>query len=139
MAQVNVTWVQNLQFVGTDSSKHSVVLSGSGPEDGIGMKPAELLLIALGGCTGYDVANILQNKRQRLTGLRITVSGEQDSEPPWTFRKLHIHYRVTGRGIDPTAVKQAIKLSEEKYCSVAATLSAAAAITYDVEIIDDSA
>ncbi len=136
MGQVQVTWLQNLQFVGTDSTKHSVVLSGSGPDDGTGMKPSELLLVALGGCTGYDVVNILSKKRQKLTGLRIAVSGEQHSDPPWSFHTIHIHYEVTGHGLDPAAVEQAIKLSEEKYCSVSATLAHAATITYDFTIVD---
>ncbi|MBN1966976.1 MAG: OsmC family protein [Anaerolineae bacterium] len=139
MGRVDVTWVQNLQFVGTDSGKHSVVLSGSGPDDGTGMKPSEMLLISLGGCTGYDVVNILRKKRQKLTGLRVSVSGEQAAELPWAFETMHIHYEVTGRGLDPAAVEQAIKLSEEKYCSVSATLGKSVAITYDYTIIDEEA
>lgn len=137
MALVEVTWLKNLQFVGTDSSRHSVVLSGMGPEDGVGVKPAEMLLVSLGACTAYDVANILQKKRQPLTGLQISVSGEQDTEPPWVYRSIHVHYTVTGRGLDPKAVEQAIKLSEEKYCSVSATLSKAVELTYDFEVIDE--
>lgn len=136
MAQVSVTWLQNKQFVGTDSTKHSVVLSGMGPEDGVGMKPSELLLVAIGGCTGYDVVNILGKKRQKLTGLKIEVSGEQDADPPWRYNKIHIHYVVTGHNLNPDAVEQAIKLSEEKYCSVSATVSKAAEITYDFVVID---
>lgn len=87
MGQAEVIWLQNQQFVGIDSTRHSVVLSGTGPEDGVGMKPSELLLVALGGCTAYDVVNILSKKRQKLTDLRILVSGEQDSDPPWAFRR----------------------------------------------------
>ncbi len=136
MAQVTVTWLQNLQFVGTDSTKHSVVLSGTGPEDGIGMKPSELLLISLGACTAYDVVNILRKKREKLQDVRLIVDGEQDIEAPWPFRKIHLHYEVSGRGLAPEAVEQAIKLSEEKYCSVAATLRAGVEITFDYEIVD---
>jgi putative redox protein len=136
MAQVTVTWLQNLQFVGTDSTKHSVVLSGTGPEDGIGMKPSELLLISLGACTAYDVVNILRKKREKLQDVRLIVDGEQDTEAPWAFRKIHLHYEVSGRGLAPEAVEQAIKLSEEKYCSVAATLRAGVEITFDYEVID---
>jgi len=136
MGQGQVTWVQNMQFVGTDSTKHSVVLSGSGPDDGTGMKPSELLLVALGGCTGYDVVNILTKKRQKLTGLRMAVSGEQHSDPPWSFHTIHIHYEVIGQGLDPDAVEQAIKLSEEKYCAVSSTLAHAATITYDFTVVE---
>jgi putative redox protein len=136
MGQIQITWLQNQQFVGTDSSKHSVVLSGMGPEDGVGMKPGELLLVSLGGCTAYDVVNILRKKREKLTDLQVTVTGEQDSEPPWAYNKIHVHYTVTGFGLNPDAVEQAIQLSEEKYCSVSATVKKSAAITYDFEIID---
>ncbi len=139
MASVEVTWLKNLQFVGTDSSKHSVVISGQGSDDGVGVKPSEMLLIALGGCTAYDVANILHKKRQPLTNLRVSVSGQQDSEAPWAFHAVHVHYTVTGRGISPAAVEQAIKLSEEKYCSVSATLSKVVELTYDFEVIDEPA
>ena len=136
MGEIGLTWVQNLQFVGTDSTKHSVVLSGTGPEDGIGMKPSELLLVSLGSCTAVDVVNILRKKRQKITGLRVTVSGEQAPDPPWVFQKFHIHYEVTGHGLKPDAVEKAIRLSEEKYCSVSATLSRGAEVSYDYEIID---
>lgn len=137
MGQVQVNWLQNFQFVGTDSTKHSVVISGTGPEDGIGMKPSELLLVSLGSCTGYDVVNILGKKRQKLSGLSISVSGEQAADPPWPFQTIHIHYEVRGVDLDPQAVEQAIRLSEEKYCSVSATLSQAATITYDFTIVND--
>ncbi len=136
MAEINVTWVQSFQFIGTDSTKHSVVLSGSGPEDGIGMKPSQLLLVSLGSCTAYDVVNILRKKRQKLTGLRVRVTSEQESEPPWAYSKIHIHYEVTGHNLNPDAVEQAIHLSEEKYCSVSATLKKGVELTYDYEIID---
>ena len=137
MGQVQVNWLQNFQFVGTDSTKHSVVISGHGPDDGIGMKPSELLLVSLGSCTGYDVVNILTKKRQNLSGLRISVSGEQAADPPWPFQTIHIHYELRGTNLDPQAVEQAIQLSEEKYCSVSATLSQAATITYDFTITND--
>ena len=137
MGQVQVTWLQNFQFVGTDSTKHSVVISGAGPDDGVGMKPSELLLVSLGSCTGYDVVNILTKKSQQLSGLRISVSGEQAADPPWPFQAIHIHYELRGSNLDAQAVEQAIHLSEEKYCSVSATLSQAATITYDFAIVDD--
>ena len=139
MGEVNVTWLQNQQFVGTDSTKHSVVMSGTGPKDGIGMKPSELLLVSLGGCTAYDVVNILRKKRQPLTGLQVSVSGEQASEMPWVFEKIHIHYRVIGRGLNPEAVEQAIVHSEEKYCSVSITLAQSVEISYDFEVVDERA
>ncbi|RLC62963.1 MAG: peroxiredoxin, partial [Chloroflexi bacterium] len=106
-------------------------------ENGTGVSPSQLLLVALGGCTGYDVVSILEKKRQRLTGLEITVTGEQEADPPWAYRKIHVHYEVRGRGLDEGAVHKAIKLSEQKYCSVAATLRHAAEITYDYTIVEE--
>lgn len=132
-----VKWVEKRQFVGTDSSKHSVVMSSQDEENGAGMSPSQLLLVSLGGCTAYDVVEILQKKRQQLTGLEVIVAGEQDPNPPWTYRKIHVRYVVRGKELREKAVRDAIKISEEKYCSVAATLRGAAEITYDYTIIED--
>lgn len=134
---VHVTWVQKRQFVGTDSSKHSVVMSSQDQDNGTGLKPSELLLVALGGCTAYDVVDILQKKRQHLTGLEVVVTGEQDSEPPWTYRKIHVQYVVRGKGLRDKAVRDAIELSEQKYCSVAATLRGTVEMTHDYTIVED--
>jgi putative redox protein len=135
--EVSVKWVEKRQFVGTDSSKHSVVMSSQDEENATGMKPSELMLVGLAGCTSYDVVDILQKKRQKLSGLEVTVTWEQDDDPPWIFRKIHIHYKVQGSGLKEKAVHSAIKLSEEKYCSVAATLRGKAEITYDYEIVEE--
>ena len=136
MGQVSVTWVQNEQFVGTDSTNHSIVLSTA--KEGTGSKPSDLLLIALGACTAVDVAGILAKKRQHFTGLHIKVDGQQDADPPWTFRKIHIEYIVRGKGLSEKAVQQAIELSEEKYCSVAATIRGVAEITSSYQIVEDA-
>ena len=137
MAQVSVRWLEKLQFVGTDSSKHSVVLSSQDDENGVGMKPSELMLVALGGCSAYDVVNILTKKRKKLTGLEVSVSAEQLPDPPWTFVKIHMSYRLRGRDLTEKAVQDAIKLSKDKYCSVGATLSTRAEITYDYVIEEE--
>ena len=136
MGQVEVTWVQNEQFVGTDSTKHSIVLSTG--HEGTGSKPSDLLLIALGACSAVDVVNILNKKRQKLTGLQVHVSGEQDADPPWTFRKIHVEYAVHGKGLSEKAVQQAIELSEGKYCSVAATVRGVAEITSSFQVVEES-
>lgn len=133
MASTIVRWLTGKQFVGTDSTKHSVVLSSA--DEGVGMKPSDLLLIALSACTAVDVVDILRKKRVELTSLEIQTSGEQDCDPPWTFRKIHMHFRLSGRGLTEKAVEQAIQLSEEKYCSVAATLRGVAEITMGYEIL----
>ncbi len=128
---VTVKWLEEKQFVGIDSTGHSVVLSS--PADGIGMKPSDLLLVSLAGCTAYDVVEILGKKRQKLEKLTIEVSGEQESEPPWPFRRIHTVFRLRGE-LDEKAVKQAIELSESKYCSVAATLRSGAELPWEYEI-----
>jgi putative redox protein len=134
---VHVTWVQKRQFVGSDSSKHSVVMSSQDEENGTGMKPSDLLLVGLGGCTGYDVVDILLKKRQELTGLEVLVTSEQDAEPPWPYRKIHIHYILRGKGLREKAVQDAIALSEEKYCSVAATVRGVAELTQEYTIVEE--
>jgi len=134
---VRVKWVEKRQFVGTGSNKHSIVMSSQDDENNTGISPAQLLLMALGGCTAYDVVDILQKKCQRLTGLEITVTGEQEPDPPWPYRKVHIQYAVRGKALSEKAVHDAIELSEQKYCSVAATLRSAAEITYDYTIIEE--
>jgi putative redox protein len=135
LANATVRWVTGKQFVGTDSTHHSVVLS---PADvGVGMKPSELLLVALGSCTAVDVVEILAKKRTTLLSLEIQVTGEQDIDPPWTFRQFHIQYLLKGKGLTEKAVAQTIQLSEEKYCSVAATIRTTAPITTGFEILPE--
>jgi putative redox protein len=132
-----VVWVDKMQFVGIDSSNHSVVLSSQDDENGTGISPSELLMISLAGCTSYDVVNILKKKRQKLTGLKVTITAEQDKDPPWTYRSIHLHFEVCGVGLREKAVKDAIEISETKYCSVAATLRGTVVITYDYIINEE--
>lgn len=136
MGNATIKWLPGgLTFIGTDSTKHSVVLAPQ--SEGTGMKPSELLLVAVGSCTAVDVVGILEKKRTPLTSLEIEVSGEQDADPPWTFRKVHIHYKLKGSGLGENSVKQAISLSEEKYCSVSSTIKGTAKITTSFEILTD--
>jgi putative redox protein len=132
MSNAVVHWVAGRRFIGTDSTNHSVVLST--PDEGIGMKPSELLLVALSSCTAVDVVDILKKKRSVLTRLEIQSSGEQDADPPWTYRKIHLKYILAGKGLTPRDVEQTIQLSQDKYCSVAATLRGRADITWEYEI-----
>jgi len=133
MASAMVRWVTGKQFVGTDSGKHSVVLSTG--DEGVGVKPSEMLLVALAACSSVDVVDILAKKRTPLNFLEVQVSGEQDQDPPWTYRKIHLFYRIGGEGLTEKNVAQAIHLSESKYCSVAATIRGVAEITTSFEII----
>lgn len=133
MGTATVKWIGGKQFVGIDSTCHSVVLST--PDEGVGIKPSELLLIAVASCSAVDVVEILSKKRMPLTHLEISSTGEQDAEAPWTFRKVHLHFKLGGKNLNEKAVAQAIQLSEEKYCSVAATIRPTAEITTDFEIL----
>ena len=136
MAGVTVRWIGKGQFVAIDSSKHSAVLSTQDEENGVGMKPSDLLLAAVGGCSSVDVVSILQKKRQQLTGLEVHVNGQQDVDPPWSFRKIHVTYIVHGQSLSEKAVADAIRLSEEKYCSVSTTLAKSVEITTDYRIVE---
>lgn len=127
-------WMRDSQsFVSTDSTGHSVVLSTT--HDGIGMKPSELILSALSACSSVDVVEILRKKKTPLSTLQVHVTAEQDEDPPWTYRKIHMHFLLGGSGLTEKNVAQAIQLSEERYCSVASTLRGVAEITTSFEIL----
>ena len=123
------------RFISTDSTGHSVVMSTT--KENIGMRPSELILSALAGCSSVDVVDILAKKRTPLTHLEVNVTAEQDADPPWTFRKIHMTFFVKGKGLTEKNVAQAIELSEKKYCSVAATLRGVAEISTSFKILED--
>ena len=135
MVTTKVHWLKDRHFVGTDSNNHSVVLSGQ--KDGMGVSPSETLLIALASCSSVDVVEILEKKRKKLTSLEVTASGERNPDPPWAYRKIHVKYRLGGQGLTDKAVEQAIKLSQEKYCSVAATVRGVAELSWEYEIVTE--
>jgi len=133
-ANTVLRWIpEGNRFVSTDSTGHSVVMST--PDENMGMKPSELILSALAGCASVDVVDILSKKRTPLSHLEVQVTAEQDSDPPWTFRKIHLNFQAKGEGLTEKSLEQAIALSEEKYCSVAATLRGKAEITTSYEIL----
>lgn len=134
MGTTTVRWIGGKQFVGIDSTSHSVVLSS--PSENVGIKPSDLLLIAVASCTAMDVVEILSKKRMPLTQMTITSNGEQDQDPPWTFRKIHVHFVFAGNNLTEKAVAAAIELAEEKYCSIAATIRATTEMIMDFEIIN---
>jgi putative redox protein len=133
MATVTVRRITGKQFIGIDSTNHSVVLSTAA--EGVGVKPSEMLLVALASCTGVDVVEILEKKKIALESLEISATAEQDQDPPWTFRKIHLLYKVKGNGLTEKSLEQAIHLSETKYCSVAATIRGVVEITTSYEIL----
>jgi putative redox protein len=133
MATATVHWLNERNFVGVDSNGHSVVLSGQ--KNSIGVSPSQMLLVALASCSSVDVVEILEKKRLKLTSLNVTITGEQDPDPPWTYRKIHVKYQLGGKDLTEKAVEQAIRLSQDKYCSVATTVSGVAEITTEFEIV----
>ncbi len=128
---VHLDWNPEGQFILSDNEDHQVVMKK--PK---GVKPSDLMAMALIGCSSYDVVEILQKQRQDLQQLKVTAESTQDEDPPWRFRKIHIHYRATGKDIDLEKLGKAIQISEEKYCSVYATLKDAIEITHDFEVVE---
>ena len=128
---IKVKWIDGLRFVATDSAGHSIVMDASKEAggEGSGFSPMQLLLIALGGCTGMDVVHILRKQRQQIDGLEVSVSGERVKEPPRVYNNIRVEYKIKGKRIKENAVQRAIRLSEDKYCSVGATLRAKAKVT----------
>jgi putative redox protein len=124
-------------FVAVTQSGHAQVLDIRG-ERSAASGPLELLLVALGGCTGADVISVLKKKRERVTAYRIEVRGERRQEHPRSFRRFEVRHIVKGKGISEKAVAQAIQLSSEKYCGVAATVRPTAEIVTSYEIQEDT-
>lgn len=141
MSDIAVKWtgVGSKMFIGRDSFGH-VVMSGSWPKEDTGwqewkaLKPSDLLLISLASCSAHDVVMIMERQRKLITDLYIQVDGKQSSEAPYEFTDIHLHYVVDGEGLTESRVEKAIQLSEERYCSVAATIRGVAKITHSFEI-----
>lgn len=132
MDVVNVKWNQKRRFVGWDEAGHGIVMDATAGHggDGSGVRPLELVLYALAGCTGMDVISILEKKRQVVTDMGIMVSAEQrEDEYPRIYERIRVEYVVTGVGVKPEAVARAIELSEEKYCSVRGMLGPQVEVT----------
>jgi putative redox protein len=128
-----VRWIGEQKFVATGPSGHAVPLD-SDRKSNVAPGPMELLLLALGACTATDVVIVLRKKRQKLESLEVICSGERAAKPPEVWTKMELVYRLRGK-LEEAAVKRAIELSEEKYCSVAAMLKKTAIITWRYEIL----
>lgn len=137
--KATIKWVDGAMFVGESGSGHSVVMDG--PEDAggrnMGIRPMEMLLIGLGACSSFDVVNILRKGRQGVTDCRTELAAERAEGIPAVFEKIHLHFVVSGKGLDAEKVKRAVELSAEKYCSASIMLGkAGVAITHDFEVVD---
>ncbi|MFZ0285847.1 MAG: OsmC family protein [Terriglobales bacterium] len=132
MTEARANWRQNQEFEGLASSGHSIVMDG---DKKVGNSPMELVLIALCGCTGYDVVSILGKKREAFTSVEVRAEAERASTPPTVYTEIKLVYRVGGK-VSHKAVEDAVRLSEEKYCSVAAMLNKTAKISYRIEYVE---
>lgn len=136
--KARVKLLEGFVMVGESESGHAVVMDGP-PEHGgrnLGIRPMELVLIGMGGCTQFDVLHILRKARQEVTDCTIELEAERAGEDPKVFTRIHVHYLVSGRQLNPQQVERAIRLSAEKYCSASIMLGATAKISHDYEIRD---
>ena len=139
--KARVKWVDGMMFVGESGSGHAVVMDGA-PESGgrdLGIRPMEMLLLGLGGCTAFDVVLILKRGREPVTDCVVEIDAERAEADPKVFTRIHLLYTLTGRALSPAKVERAIKLSKEKYCSASIMLGAVVEITYDFKVIDAGA
>jgi putative redox protein len=140
MLHASITYVEDMQFIGKASSGHEIVMDSDPSVGGhnAGVRPTELLLLGIGGCSGMDVISILRKKRQKVTGFAINVKGKRAEDYPKKFTEITIEFSVKGRHISEEAVKRAIDLSMNKYCSVKATLEGSAKISFSYKIIQEA-
>jgi putative redox protein len=132
MTNARTTWIEKHRFNGISDSGHEIVVDG---DKAAGNSPMELVLIGLCGCTGYDVASILQKKREPLVSLEIRAEAERAATPPSVYTEIKLIYRVGGK-VSRKAVEDAVRLSKEKYCSVSAMLEKTAKITSEIEYVE---
>lgn len=136
MLQAKVKWVDGLQFVGESGTGHAIVMDADLDVGGsnTGMRPMEMLLVGLGGCSGMDVASILSKKKQNVTDISINIKGQKADTYPKKFTDIEIEFIISGKNLSEEDVKKAIDLSMEKYCSVKATLEGVAKVNYSYKI-----
>jgi putative redox protein len=131
MPGVNLKWTGEEQFLAADEAGHVVATDSQGQ----GFKPPDLLLVSLVGCAGVDVVRILEKKRQKFSSIEAKVGKQHAPEPPWTIEKIEVEWTVRGTDLKEKAVRDAVRLSEEKYCSVYASLNSE--IVSTVRVLND--
>ena len=134
--RATVKWLDGVAFVGESGSGHAVVVDGAPTAGGrnIGMRPLETLLIGLGACSAFDVVTILRKARQEVTDCRVELEAARADAVPAVFTRVHLQFVITGAGLRESAVRRAVDLSAEKYCSATAMLRASVEITHAYEI-----
>ena len=137
--ECTVRWTgEGMTFLAEPGSNHVVAIDGA-PEGGgrnLAPRPMELVLVGTGGCTAYDVVMILKKSRQEIQGCSVTLKADRASEDPKIFTKIHFHFTVTGKNLNPTTVERAINLSHDKYCSASIMLAKTAELTHSFEIVE---
>ncbi|MDD5035693.1 MAG: OsmC family protein [Methylococcaceae bacterium] len=136
--KARVLWVENTKFLGESGSGHAVLMDGPAESGGqnLGVRPMEMLLLGMGGCTAFDVVQILRKGRHEITDCELQLEAERAEADPKVFTRIHIHYVVKGKGLPAAAVKRAIDLSAEKYCSASIMLGKSAEISHDFEVVE---
>ena len=134
--RARVKWVENAMFVAESGSGHSVVMDGPAEHGGrnLGIRPMEMLLLGMGGCTAFDVVHILKRSRQPVIDCEVQLEAERADTEPKVFTRIHVHFIVKGTGLKENHVRRAVGLSAEKYCSASIMLGKTAEITHDFEI-----
>ncbi len=137
--KVRVKWVEQVAFLGESESGHAVLMDGAPAAGGrnLGPRPMEMLLLGTGGCTSFDVVNILKKSRQAVSDCYVELDATRAEQDPKVFTKIHLHFVVKGKDIKPDVVERAITLSAEKYCSASIMLGKSAEITHDFEIVEE--
>ena len=137
--KARIKWIEGAAMLAESGSGHAVVMDGP-PDFGgrnLGVRPMEMLLMGMGGCTQFDVLLILRKARQQVKDCVVELEAERAAEDPKVFTRIHAHFVVTGRDLNPKQVERAIRLSAERYCSASIMLGRTAEITHDFEIRDD--
>lgn len=136
--KARIKWIEGVSFAGQSESGHTVVMDGPPDAGGknLGVRPMEMLLLGMGGCTAFDVVHILRKSRQPVSDCVAEIDATRADTDPKVFTKIHVHFIVSGKGLDPKRVEQAISLSAEKYCSASIMLGKVAEITHDFEIVE---
>lgn len=132
-----IKWVEKALFLGESGSGHAVVMDGPPDAGGqnLGVRPMEMLLLGVGGCSSFDVVHILRKGRHDIRGCEAHLDADRADSDPKVFTRIHIHFVVTGKDLTEAAVERAVRLSAEKYCSASIMLGQTAAITHDFEIV----
>jgi len=139
--KMRIKWVEGVSFLAQTETSHGILMDGA-PEGGgrnLGPRPMETVLAGTGGCTAYDVMTILRKARQEISDCVVELEAQRAAEDPKVFTRIHFHFIVSGRNLDPKQVDRAIHLSAEKYCSASIMLGKTAAISHDFEIKEPGA